>query len=155
MQKEKELKALEAKYPLILLHSRQFCKGGEYKRSAYSFIYETADEKRHHNEVQMIFHNGGEPMTFVVTGGQNLAVDLGKVDFKKDPDPAKITIDHPGIVTNAALAVEGHVYLVRIRDDRGNNFYVLFQIVGVDEGSRYMAFFWRKLPGGKVVKQMK
>jgi hypothetical protein len=45
------------------------------------------------------------------------------------------------------------VYLERVRDDRGNNFYVLFQIVAVDKESRYMAFLWRKLPGGKIVKE--
>ena len=43
------------------------------------------------------------------------------------------------------------MYLERIRDNRGNNFYVLFKIVAVDKDSRYMAFLWRKLLGGKVV----
>ena len=51
------------------------------------------------------------------------------------------------------LAVEGKVYLERVRDTEGNNFYVLFQVIAVDKDSRYMAFLWRKLPGGKVVKR--
>jgi len=156
LEKNAILKALMAKYPLVVLHSRQFYTQGDYKRSTYSFIYETADETKHGNDVQIQFHNGGRPNTFqfnMLVGQQNLVVDLGKTDFEKNPDPAKIDIDHPGVVSGQALAVEGHVYLERIRDDRGNSFYVLFQIVAVDKDSRYMGFIWRKLPGGAVNKQ--
>jgi hypothetical protein len=96
------------------------------------------------------------PNTFVfnmTVGQQNLVVDLGKADFDKDPDPSKISIDHPGVVSGQASALEGHVYLERVRDSRGNSFYVLLQVVAVDKDSRYMGFVWRKLPGGNVVKQ--
>ena len=85
-------------------------------------------------------------------GQENLVVDLGKTDFEKDPDPAKISIDDPGVMIMLATAVPGHVYLERIRDNRGNNFYVIFQVVAVDPASRYMAFLWRKLPGGRVAR---
>jgi hypothetical protein len=90
----------------------------------------------------------------MTVGQQNLVVDLGKVDFGKDPDPAKISINHPGVFPSVAKAVQGHVYLEHVRDDQGNDFYVLFQIVAVDKDSRYMGFLWRKLPGGKVVKKV-
>lgn len=154
LETDDKLKPLAAKYPLVVLHSRQLYAKGNYKESAYSFICQTTDVKTHRNDVQIQFHNGGTPNTFLfnMTGGQeNLVVDLGRADFTKDPDPAKISIDHPGLAVMIAKAVEGHVYLERIRDNRGNSFYVLFQIVAVDNDSRYMAFLWRTLPGGKIV----
>jgi hypothetical protein len=49
--------------------------------------------------------------------------------------------------------VEGHVYLERVRDDSGNKFYVVLKVIATDKDSRYMAFVWRRLPGGKVVKR--
>jgi hypothetical protein len=116
---------------------------------------QTGNEKLHHNQVEVLFHNGGDPLTFMfnmVVGQQNLVVDLGPIDFEKDPKPAKISIDDPRIISGQAKAVAGHVYLERVRDSRGNNFYVVFQVVAVDPGSRYMAFLWRRLPGGKVVR---
>jgi hypothetical protein len=149
------LKRLAAKYPLVLLHSRHLYAGGDYKQSAYSFSYKTANERIHHNQVEILFHNGGEPKTFsinMVGGQQNLVVDLGPADFEKDPRPARISIDDPRVASSGATAVEGHVYLERIRDSRGNNFYVVFQVIAVDPGSRYMAFLWRRLPGGNVVR---
>ena len=156
LNKDAKLKALAATHPLVVLHSRAlYAKGGGYGWSCYSFIDQTADPRKHGNSVQLQFHNGGKPKTFgfnTKVGQQNLVVDLGKVDFRNTPDPARISIDHPGVLPGEGTAVEGHVYLERIRDDRGNNFYVLFQVVAVDKGSRYMAFLWRKLPGGKVVK---
>jgi hypothetical protein len=79
-------------------------------------------------------------------------VDLGEADFEIDPDPAKISIDQQGVLTMGTKARTAHVYLERVRDDRGNNFYVLFKIMSVDKDGRYMAFLWRKLPGGKVGK---
>jgi hypothetical protein len=149
------LKALAAKYPVVLLHSRRYA-GGRYGQSAYSFNYGTADEAKHYNDVQLLFGNGGAQSTFnfnLAGGQQNLVVDLGKADFEKDPDPSKISIDQPGVDSASAKAVPGHVYLERVRDDRGNNFYVLFQVVAVDPDSRYVAFLWRRLPGGKMVKR--
>ena len=85
-------------------------------------------------------------------GQQNLVVDLGDADFSEDPDPRKISIDDGGIMSHwGGKAIEGHAYLERWRDNTGNNFYVLFQVVGLDNRSRFMAFLWRRLPGGKVV----
>jgi hypothetical protein len=155
LDKDAKLKALAAKHALVVLHSRALYAGGDYKQSAYSFIQGTSDETKHHNNVQILFHNGGAPNTFVFNmsnGQQNLVVDLGEADFGKDPDPAKISIDKPGVFSGDAKAVMGHVYLERVRDDRGNDFNILFQVVAVDKDSRYMAFLWRKLPGGKVSK---
>jgi hypothetical protein len=153
IDKDAKLKALAAKYPLVLLHSRRLYGGGGYKQSAFSFIYETSDEKAHRNDVQLLFHNGYYKTFTVnmVVGQQNLVVDLGKVDFEKYPDPRKINIEHPGLAFSNVPAAEGHVYLERVRDDAGNSFYVLFQVISVDPDLRYMAFLWRKLPGGKLV----
>jgi hypothetical protein len=100
VEKDAKLKALAAKHTLVILHSRALYAGGDYKRSAYSFIYESADEANHRNNVQVLFQNGGNPNTFgfnMVVGQQNLVVDLGEADFGKDPEPAKISIDQPGV----------------------------------------------------------
>jgi hypothetical protein len=155
VDKDEKVKALVGKYKLILLPSRALFAGGDYRGSAYSFVWETADESKHKNNVQLLFHNGGNPKTFDINmgvGQQNLVVDLGKADFEKDPDPTKINIDDPGVHTASTDALARHVYLERVRDDRGQNFYVVFQVIAVDQDSRYMAFIWRKLPGGKVNK---
>ena len=155
LDKDAAAKALAAKYPLVVLHSRAKYAGGDYKLSAYSFIYETALDNKHFNDVQILFDNGdGDKFQINMLNGQhNFVVELGKVDFEKDPDPSKISIDHPGLVIDHAKAVEGNVYLERVRDDRGNSFYVVLKIVAVDRDNRYMGFLWRKLPGGKVVKR--
>jgi hypothetical protein len=155
MAKDKTLRFLAAKYPLVVLHSRALYAGGDYKGSAYSFTHQSANPAKHKNDVQLLFHNGGEPRTFQVNqlvGQQNLVVDLGMADFEQTPDPAMISIDGAGVLSAGGEAVDGRVYLERIRDGRGNNFYVLFRVVAVDPASRYMAFVWRKLPGGKAVR---
>lgn len=151
--KDPALKALAAKYPLVLLHSGRFAGGG-YLQSAYSFIYETANAQKHGNDVQLLFDNGPGNRTFQVnmlTNQKNTVADLGKVDFNVDPLLKK---DHPGGAgRQQALAVDGHVYLEKVEDTNGNRFFVLFKIVAVDDESRYMAFIWRRLPGGKIVRR--
>jgi sulfur relay (sulfurtransferase) DsrC/TusE family protein len=166
--KDEKLKALAAKYPLVILHSRQFYARGPYKESAYSFIRETSNPEKHENRVQLVFHNGGYEKSLTTNLSlhqQNLVVDLGKEDFEKNPDLTRITIDHPGLADGVISVTEGHVYLERVRDkleraqdklergpDKdGNNFYVLFQVVALDVDGRYIAFLWRRLPGGKVL----
>jgi hypothetical protein len=155
LQQDERLRRLAAKYPLALLHSRHLYAGGDYKRSAYSFIYGTGDDKQHSGNAQLLFHNGAHPNTLwfnLHVGDQHLVVDLGAVDFEKDPKPAAISIDAPGVCTGHVKVFLGHVYLERVRDDRGNNFYVVFQVVAVDPRSRYVAFLWRRLPGGTLVR---
>jgi hypothetical protein len=154
MGKDAALKMLAGKYPLVLLHSRKLYADGDYKQSAFSFIYETSNEAAHFNDVQLMFDNGRAKFFHCnrASGQKNFTVDLGKVDFEKDPNHGRISIENPGISENQ-IATEGHVYLEAVRDKAGNNFYALFQIVAVDPESRYMAFLWRKLPGGKVVKR--
>jgi tetratricopeptide (TPR) repeat protein len=150
------LKALPEKHPLVVLHSRRYAAGG-YLHSAYSFICESADEAKHKNDVQLLFDNGSKDCTFDINmlgGQQNLIVDLGRVDFARDPDPRKLDPDSDTFwVPDGCKAAEGHVYLERVRDSRGNKFYVVLQCLAVDKDSRYVAFVWRRLPGGKVVKQ--
>jgi tetratricopeptide (TPR) repeat protein len=154
--KDAALKKLVSKYPLVLLHSRRYA-GGDYLQSAYSFLYETTVELKHYNDVQILFDNGKRDSNFYVRmlGGQgNRVADLGTVDFERNPDLRKL--DAKGKIvwsSDECKAVEGHVYLENVRDERGNNFFVLFQMIAVDKESRYMAFVWRRLPGGKIVKR--
>jgi hypothetical protein len=146
------MKKMAAKYPLILLHSRRFA-GGRYLQSCYSFIYESSDEKKHFNDVQLLFDNGGGNRTFQVNmvGNQkNSVTDLGEADFEADP----LKTRHPiKVAHDSETAIANHVYLEKVEDDRGNSFLVVFQVIAVDPGSRYMAFVWRRLPGGKIVRQ--
>jgi hypothetical protein len=156
--KDPALKALAAKYRPVLLYSRAYYAGGGYWQSTYSFLYETTDETRHHNDVQLQFDNGGHDKTFEInmtTNARNIVADLGPVDFTKPVDLKKVDID---LWNPKGEAIEGHVYIERVRDlrpdgTRGNNFYVLFKVITVDKRSRYMAFLWRRLPGGKVVRK--
>src|SRR5262245_40256614 len=61
MSNDKQLAALAAKYPLVVLHSRQFfAKRGGYGQSTYSFLHETIDRTKNFGDVQLQFHNGGE-----------------------------------------------------------------------------------------------
>ncbi len=158
MGREPDLKRLAAKYPLVVLHSRRYAPlDGNYGRCSYSFIYETANEREHGNDVQIQFDNHsdgpGESAFLVnmVTNQRNSAVDLGNVDFATDPDSAKA--DRPEAHHDQHPAIPGHVYLERVQDTNGNRFFVLFKIVAVDKESRYMAFLWRRLPGGKIVRR--
>jgi hypothetical protein len=155
MEKTASLKALTGKYPLVLLQSRSLYDM-EYLRWGYDFVLETSDLSKA-KDAHVAFHNGSFPCGFDFNHSShdsNLVVDLGKADFSKDPDPLKITIDDPAVLSRSVKkAVVGHIYLERIHDDWGNHFYVLFQIVAVDKDSRYMAFVWRRVPGGKIVKE--
>jgi hypothetical protein len=153
MARDPALKALAGKYPLVLLHSRRFA-GGRYLQSAYSFIYETANEKEHYNDVQVLFDNGpGDRKIQVnmVTNQRNTVDDLGNTDFTVDPVMKKARAE--GVSREGVLAVSGHVYLEKVEDTNGNRFFVLFKVVAVDEQSQYMAFIWRRLPGGKMVRR--
>jgi RNA polymerase sigma factor (sigma-70 family) len=147
-------KALAAKYPLVLLHSRRFVPGGRYLQSTYSFLYETADERKHYGDVQLQFDNGRGDRTFqvnMVTNQKNTVVDLGNVDFTIDPNPAKADFEGPDRQQHEAI--QGHVYLQKVADTNGNRFFVLFKMLAVDEQSRYIAFIWRRLPGGTIVRR--
>jgi hypothetical protein len=156
MSADPALRKLASEYPLVVLHSRRYA-GGRYLQSCYSFLYETADEGKHFNDVQLEFDNGRADCTFtlrMVTGQQNRVADLGSVDFRRDPDSGKVPNVGPGSwQAGECLAVAGHVYLENVADNHGNDFFVLFQVVAVDKDSRYVAFLWRKLPGGKVVRR--
>jgi len=147
------LKPLAAKYPVVLLHSRRYVERG-YLQSTYSFIYETADERKHYNDVQLQFDNGRGDRTFqvnMVTNQKNTVVDLGNVDFNVNPSQTKADFEGPDREQHEA--VDGHVYLEKVEDTNGNRFFVLFKVLAVDEQSRYIAFVWRCLPGGKIVRR--
>lgn len=150
------LKALLAKHQIVVLHSRRYAGGG-YLKSAYSFLYEAGDEGKHRNDVQLLFDNGLRDKSFdinMLVGQENRVADLGAADFDKSPDPAKIGADKKTRWQSDRIkAIEGHVYLENVKDDRGNNFFVLFRIVAVDPDSRYVAFVWRRLPGGMSAKE--
>ena len=104
--------------------------------------------------MQILFDNGQRDNHFdvnMVVGQMNRVGDLGTVDFDKNPDITKIGAKKWS--SDVCTAVEGHVYLENVKDDRGNDFFVLFQVVAVEKEAKYFAFVWRRLPGGKVVKQ--
>lgn len=148
------LKALAARCPVVLLHSRHRYADGGYLQSTYSFLHETADERKHHGDVQLQFDNGGGDGTFQVnmaTNQKNTVVDLGNVDFTMNPSSAKADFEGPD--QKPHQAIPGHVYLEKVADTNGNRFFVVFKVVAVDEQSRYMAFLWRCLPGGTMVRR--
>jgi hypothetical protein len=150
------LKKLVAKHTLVHLHSRRYAGGG-YLESAYSFIYENTLGSKHRNDVQLLFDNGRRDKAFGVNmlGGQkNRIVDLGMADFEKNPDAAKIGAADKiqWQSDDSCKAAEGHVYLENVKDDNGNDFFVLFKVVAVEKDSKFVSFVWRRLPGGKTVK---
>jgi hypothetical protein len=148
VSKDKALKPLVAKHHLVILHSASKYSAGDASQSGYSFVQETALIKVHERFTDLIFHTEAGPPTFRCTSC--LVVKLGMVDFEKNLDLSKISIEHPGIVIdNDPAAIEGHVYLQRIRYGPDNDFFVLIRVVAVDKDARYMAFVWRMLPGGK------
>src|SRR5262249_49028442 len=120
-------------------------------------LYETTIERKHYNDVQLLFDNGRRDRTLsvnMVVGQENRVADLGTVDFEKNPDLAKVAADKKvPWSSDSCEAVERHVYLENVKDDRGNNFFVLFQVVAVEKDGKFVAIVWRCLPGGKVVKQ--
>jgi hypothetical protein len=142
-----KLKELVNKYPLVLLHSRFLFGGDHFKRSAFSFVHKTSDDKKHGNFIQLYY----ESRALRISGRLGVIADLGNADFEKDPNPKKISIVHPGFTPRVQEPQKGHVYLQRIRDNIGNDFYVVYQVVVVDNPrGHYIAFIWRKLPGGQV-----
>lgn len=147
------LKPLAAKYPLIVLPSRRHYGWSDY--CGFSFIYETTDwQKSLDHDLEF---DGGRALSFVTNftiGQQNLITNLGNVDFEKDPDLKKVDIDGDGFWANQSTVVQGHVYLQRVRNGWGTEFFVLFKVVALGKDHEYMAFVWRKLPGGKVLRIM-
>lgn len=163
LSKDPKLNSLIEKHSLALIHSRYLygAPDGAYRRSAFSFTAENSDPKVHRNEVQLLFHNGrdnGNTFEFnMIVGQRNIVVDLGPTDFHLDFDFLRKVLDsadeRDDDIGMADLpAKEGHVYLQRVKDSHGNHFYALFQVVALDPDSRYMAFVWRKLPGGKFAE---
>src|SRR5262249_36546856 len=155
IDKDPSSKKLAAKHSLVVLHSRRYASWGDYHRCCYSFKHETWEGRVHGNDVELQFDNN-RVKTFDVNmlGGQNNRVaDLGAVDFERVLVPKKANFeDKKTWLPEDCKAIEGHVYLERIHDDRGNDFFVAFKVIAVDKDSRYMAFIWRRLPGEKVVK---
>jgi tetratricopeptide (TPR) repeat protein len=150
------LKKLAARYPLVVLHTRRYAGGG-YLKSAYSFNYETSEEGKHRNDVQILFDNGTHQNTFevnMVVGQKNRVTDLGRIEFESKTDPNNLVEKgkNPWVDGNCK-AVEGHLYLEKVEDSRGNKFLVAFKIVDLDKDGQYLAFLWRRLPGGTVIKQ--
>jgi len=149
VEQDPALQKLAYIYPVVVLHSRRYgCD--RYIKSAYSFSRETRDQEKPNFIAQLLFDNGRAENTFgvnMVVGQENLVADLGKVDFEKVTIPKKIDRkDRKVWLDDHCKAVKGHVYLQRLHDDRGNNFFVTFQVIAVDPESRYVAFIWRRLP---------
>jgi hypothetical protein len=154
--KDDKLKALAAKHTVgVVLSARLHGRRNNY--SAYSFTHRTNDGTMCKGEVQLCFDNG-RPKTVDVRGGLRdrfFIVDLGKADFTKGPDLKQITIEDKRVQSHWAEMTAKHVYLERINDGCGNDFFVLFEVITLDADSRYLAFIWRKLPGGTTAKEKK
>jgi hypothetical protein len=152
VEKDQALQGLTAKYPPVVLNSRRYADGN-YMRSAYSFSHETSDPETHKNRVELEFDNGRGDNTFqtnMLVDQQNLVTDLGEVDFKDFALPKNIDLTDKNKWRSEAKAVAGHVYLEKVRDSKGDDFFALFQVIATDKESRYVAFVWRRMPGGKV-----
>jgi hypothetical protein len=152
VEKDQTLQGLTAKYPPVVLNSRRYTDGN-YMGSAYSFSHETGDPEKHKNRVELEFDNGRRDNTFQVNmliDQQNLVTDLGEVDFKDFALPKNIDLTDKDKWRGEAKAVTGHVYLEKVRDSKGDDFFALFQVIATDKDSRYVAFIWRRMPGGKV-----
>ena len=93
MEKTASLKALAAKFPLVLLHSRALYDGGGSTCGWDTILsLETSDPSKTRGPSHLLFHNGGNPCNFsfnLTLHDQNLLVDLGKSDFAKDPGPVE------------------------------------------------------------------
>jgi hypothetical protein len=152
------LKKLLSNHSWVLLHSRRYAGSG-YLQSAYSFLYETMQEAKHYNDVQILFDNGRRDSNFyvrMVVGQMNRVVDLGTMDFEKNPDITMIGLKGKNQwSSDECKAVEGHLYLLNVKDDQGNDFFVLFKAIAVEKDSKYFAFVWRRLPGGTIVKKQR
>jgi hypothetical protein len=152
VEKDQKLQELAAKYSPVVLNSRRYTDGN-YMGSAYSFSHETADPEKHKNRVELEFDNGRGDNTFQVNmlvDQQNLVADLGEVDFKDFDLPKNVDLTDKDKWHGEAKAVTGHVYLEKVRDSKGDDFFALFQVIATDKDSRYVAFIWRRMPGGKV-----
>ena len=145
--KDDKLRASANTGRLALLSSR---KGkSDLNKTSYSFVHGSNELALHGNDVQIIFEGGHRtPGCFVIR--PQLMVDLGKGDFAADPDPKKVPVTHAGLIVAEGIAREGHLYLQRVIDRRGNDFYVLIEMVAVDPKDRYIAFIWRRLPETKA-----
>src|SRR5207249_10249738 len=92
------------------------------------FIHQSFEERVHRNDVQLQFDNGRAESTFevnMVVGQKNRVADLGVVDFEKVVVPQKADFDdNKTWLPGNCKAIEGHVYLERINDDRGNHGHV-------------------------------
>src|SRR5216683_532458 len=119
LSKVPALKNLMEKYPLVLLHSRRYANlvGDGYGASAYSFNYKATDEVKHKVDIQLLFDNGRGDNTFEIIScvdDQNLIADLGEVDFTKDPDVKKISLEGYGLNSwdpKNKKVLDGHVYV--------------------------------------------
>jgi hypothetical protein len=89
----------------------------------------------------------------MLVGQQNLVIDVGDFEFTKDPDPNKLTDKEMKTwQEDSCKAVENHTYLEKVEDNRKNKFFVMFRIIAVDKDSNFIAFVWRRLPGGMITK---
>ena len=157
IKKNPEFDKLAKDFPLVVLHSYSLFQKDGYGYSAFSFVHESSEPADFDGDPHLAFDwNRGVRKQIKINfhGGQrHLIAILGKADFRKNPDPTKISIDDKGVTSSKIAAEEGVTYVEWVRDDLGNDFYAMFQILFVDPDSRFMAFVWRRLPGGAVVKK--
>ncbi len=143
------LKAITDKHGYFFIHSKTKFETTNFHHCAYNFVYSTADESVHKGNVHLVYHHLANPMSLEVNannGSNNLIADLGASwDFAKDCDVSSIRIDGDLTWLLSAKAVQGHTYVIRIRDSMDNRLFVLLKVVYVDPRGEYVAFAWRKM----------
>lgn len=149
------LKELTNRNRYYFIHSKTHFRTPDFNNCGFNFIQNTMEQQLHQGEVHFAYHISGEPKIIdvnITPGSSNLIADLGPIDFEKNVDPRSIDVTRPDGWYLTAKAREGHVYLIRIFDERGSRFFVQVKIFHVDPNGDYIAFVYRILPGG-VVRQ--
>lgn len=149
------LKDLTGRNRYYFIHAKALFRTPDFNNCGFNFIQNTMEQQLHQGDVHFAYHVSGEPKTIdvnITPGSSNLIADLGPIDFDKNVDPRSIDITRPDGWYLTAKAREGHVYLIRVFDERGSRFFVQLKIFHVEPNGDFIAFVYRILPGG-VVRQ--
>jgi len=149
------LKASIGNQRYYFIHAKTLWKTQDFHNCAFNFILNTMDQEAHQGEVHFAYHASGEAKSLDINfgpGTNNLIADLGRIDFNQNVDPRSIDVTRADGWMLRAKAQEGHVYLIRVFDERGSRFFVQLKIFHVEPNGDYIAFVYRVLPGA-VMRQ--
>lgn len=149
------LKASIGRARYYFIHAKSLWKTQDFNNCAFNFMLNSMDQEVHKGDVHFAYHASGEAKSIDVNvgpGTNNLIADLGTIDYNQNVDPRSIDVTRPDGWLLTAKAQEGHVYLIRVFDERGSRFFVQLMIFHVDPNGDYIAFVYRVLPGA-VMRQ--